>query len=527
MNNKNSLQLAGMPDYTYYFPVEIHSLLDALPNNGHVITRDYPFLLVIMDGSIRLVINGFEQSLQGRSVLLCDKGSSLQLIEDQAQRAFLIAYNCTTLTHSAPRPLPSSRLPLSCSYRAAMLALELYTAWQSRSEHPFRAQRLFLELIEQLQLELEEAQYQGNDWLHSVLSHIHLHYREELTREQLAALGSISPEHFSRTFHKQIGSTFSTYMNTLRIRDVQQQLLTGNPSNLHDLAQKVGYKDGYYLSRKFKQVVGISPTTFLRKPKRILSTNYNYTAMLLTLQTQPVLGAYSAFVQTQYSSAPNDQGQELRWDGSYGSYEQIQTLMPDVVIGFEKLSEDMTLKSIAPVVAIPFMRLDWREQFRQIAEIAGKQQQAEHLLEQYNQQVKLANIQLDRELGGRGSLIIWELQENAAYAFGNRYGRGGHVLYDDLGFQIPDLLIQEGIGTTGYIEVPLDEICNYPADYIILLDLPHSPQTARLFDSPDWLALEAVKQQRVVILKYADLFYGFDPQSTLAQLKLLMASFTS
>ncbi|MFF2090768.1 ABC transporter substrate-binding protein [Paenibacillus sp. NPDC058174] len=527
MNNNKSRPITRMPDYTYYFPVKIRSLLDAFSIEGHLTSREHPSLLVVMDGSLRLRVNKLEQSLKGHSVLLCDKGSSLQIIEEQVQRAFLIEYSCTTLNHSAPRPLPNSILPLAGSYRTAMLALGLYTAWQSRSEQPFQAQRLFLELIEQLLLELEKAVCQGSDWLRSVLSHIHLHYREELTREQLAALGSISPEHFSRTFHKQIGSTFSSYMNTLRIREVQQQLLTGNPSNLHDLALKVGYKDGYYLSRKFKQVVGISPTTFLRKPKRILSTNYNYTAMLLTLQTQPILGAYSAFVQTQYSSTPNDQGQELGWDGNYGSYEQVQTLMPDVVIGFEKLSEDMKLRSIAPVVALPFMRLDWREQFRQIAEIAGKQQQAEHLLEQYNLQVKLANIQLDKALGGRGSLIIWEIQENTAYAFGNRYGRGGHVLYDDLGFEMPDLLIQKGIRTSGYIEVPLDEICNYPADYIVLLDSPYSPQTERLFDLPDWLAMEAVKQHRVVILKHADLFYGFDPQSTLQQLKLLMASFIS
>ncbi|WP_052350497.1 ABC transporter substrate-binding protein [Paenibacillus gorillae] len=525
MYNNNSIQLAGMPDYTYYFPVEVHRLQNALSIEGHETSSEYPFLLVIMDGSIRLVVNGFEQSLKGRSVLLCERGSRLQLIEKHVQQAFLIEYNYTTLNHSAPRPLPCSRSPLSCSYRAAMLAIELYTAWQLRSQHPYQAQRLFLELIEQVQLELEEAVYQGSDWLQSVLSHIHMHYREELTREQLAALGSISPEHFSRTFHKQIGSTFSSYMNTLRIRDVQQQLLTGNSSNLHDLAQKVGYKDGYYLSRKFKQVVGISPTTFLRKPKRILSTNYNYTAMLLTLQTQPVLGAYSTYLQAQYPSAPNDQDHELNWDGN--SYEQVQTLMPDVVIGFEKLSEDMTLKSIAPVVAIPFMRLDWREQFRQIAEIAGKQQHAEYLLEQYNLEVKLANTQLDEVLGGRGSLIIWEIQENIAYAFGNRYGRGGHVLYDDLGFDIPDQLIQEGIYSTGYIQATLDQICHYPADYIVLLDLPHSPQTEHLFRSPDWLAMEAVKQQRVVILKHADLFYGFDPQSTLQQLELLMANFTS
>lgn len=527
MYNKNSRQLAGIPDNTYYFPVEIHSLLDVLSIEGHITTRDYPFLLVIMDGSIRLVVNGFEQSLQGRSVLLCDKGSSLQLMEVQAQRAFLIEYTYTTLNHSAPRPLPCSMLPFSCSYRAAMLALELYTAWQSRSKHPFQAQRLFLELIEQIQLELEKAVYQGSDWLHSVLSHIHLHYREELTRVQLAALGSISPEYFSRSFHKQIGSTFSSYMNTLRIRDVQQQLLTGTHNNLHDLAQEVGYKDGYYLSRKFKQVVGISPTTFLCKPKRILSTNYNYTAMLLSLQTQPILGAYSAYVQAQHPSAPNDQEQELRWDGNYGCYEQIQTLMPDVIIGYEKLSEDMKLRSIAPVVALPFMKLDWREQFRQIAEVAGKQQQAENLLEQYNMHVKLANIQLDKVLGGRGSLIIWEIQENEAYTFGNRYGRGGHVLYDDLGFDIPDAIIKEGIYTAGYFQVTLEQICNYPADYIVLLDLPHSPRTERLFHSPDWLAMEAVKQHRVVILNHTDLFYGFDPHSTLQQLKLLVANLAS
>ncbi|UZM99729.1 hypothetical protein OL548_06515 [Lysinibacillus sp. MHQ-1] len=64
---------------------------------------------------------------------------------------------------------------------------------------------------------------------------------------------------------------------------------------LDDLAQVVGYREGTYLSRKFKEIVGVSPTVYYQKSKRLIVLNANHTACLLALGITPVLGVYSPF----------------------------------------------------------------------------------------------------------------------------------------------------------------------------------------------------------------------------------------
>lgn len=528
MNIINSSDAAGLSHLTYYLPIQLRSL----PEAAAYLTEEYysnnASVLIVMGGTALLKVNGAEQNIKAGSMLCCNSHTGLQLLEMQALWGILIEYSSLTLNHTTPQPLPGSCLVQPCSQRILAAAQELETAWQKSSEHPLRTHRLFLDLLEQIYLaEPDLSVVSQSDWFASIVEHIHQNYREELTREQVAALACVTPEHFSRVFHKNMGCTFSSYMNTLRIRDVQQRLLAGKQNSLQDLAISVGYKDGYYLSRKFKQVVGIAPMNFLSKPKRIITANYNYTAMLIALQVQPILGAYSAWLIEKQPLTPSDQGRELAWSSGYGSYKQVEELEPDVIIGYERLGTDKKLASLAPIVALPFMKLDWREQFCMVAEVAGKRLLAESWLEQYSRQVERANARLDSKLNGRGSVIVWEINRDVAYAYGNRYGRGGHVLYDDLGFHMPEQLDAKGIEIQGYMRTSIEQIPSYEADYIVVIKDAYAPVAERMMNSPRWQALKAVKRGRVVILNCFDLFYGFDPLSTEKQLELLVEGFTS
>ncbi|BFH71810.1 hypothetical protein J27TS7_52430 [Paenibacillus dendritiformis] len=99
--------------------------------------------------------------------------------------------------------------------------------------------------------------------MEQALYYMESRYSDDLTREHMAALAHVNPEHFSRTFRKRTGRTFNAHLTLLRLRSAQRRLLTGAP-DLTTLAQEVGYKDSFYLSRKFKQAVGISPTAYQR-----------------------------------------------------------------------------------------------------------------------------------------------------------------------------------------------------------------------------------------------------------------------
>lgn len=176
--------------------------------------------------------------------------------------------------------------------------------------------------------EYKEPQAQ---WIDRVLHHIESNYNEDLTREQAAGLAGVTPEHFSRAFRRFTGQTFNQYITLLRIRKAQQRILTGAP-NLSTLALEVGYSEGTYLSRKFKQVVGISPSAYHRKSKSVVSLNFNHTASLHALEVVPRLGVYSSWMESMQpvpSRKLLDEG-----IGSAGLYERLSSARPDVIISY-------------------------------------------------------------------------------------------------------------------------------------------------------------------------------------------------
>lgn len=116
--------------------------------------------------------------------------------------------------------------------------------------------------------------------IEKITAYIEEHYDEELNRDQLANMVGISQEYFSRLFKTKTGTNFSKYLSELRIKKAQEYLLTSK-SSLREIAQSVGYRDEFYLSHKFKQVTGDSPSLYMKRPKRIASVSANYTGCLL------------------------------------------------------------------------------------------------------------------------------------------------------------------------------------------------------------------------------------------------------
>lgn len=159
----------------------------------------------------------------------------------------------------------------SCPPQVSTLAVQLLSSWnQPEQRTPFALQALFTELLTELHNSAAEYKEPQAQWIDRVLHHIESNYNEDLTREQAAGLAGVTPEHFSRAFRRFTGQTFNKYITLLRIRKAQQRILTGAP-NLSTLALEVGYSEGTYLSRKFKQVVGISPSAYHRKSKSVVS----------------------------------------------------------------------------------------------------------------------------------------------------------------------------------------------------------------------------------------------------------------
>jgi len=487
-------------------------------------------ILFVGDGEGTLMVD-HQTFMVGRgSVFLAEAALPLKL-ESKKQsplRGICIEYRSFSIdgtsAYGLQYPIPLQGLTTDI----LRIAGELERLWREpQIGGPFRLQQLFIELLKEIYREMESRQERWDSWMERALQYIEANFEKDLTREQVAGLANVSPAHFSRAFRKHTGRTFNAYLNMLRIRSAQTRIVTGS-GDLNTLAQEVGYREGLYLSRKFKEWVGVSPTMYQRMPKRIAALNPNHTAMLMALDVPPELGVYTPWLEHAWDKREKQVGAGFNPYAltPHAYHEAVAATLPDIILSYDQAEENKRLLPIAPVLQIPFKTMSWREQFRLVAGIVHRQSEAEAWLSQYDRLVEGFNDQLDQELGERGTAIVWEICERRAYCFSGSFGRGSQILYDDLGFHFPSQLLAQRIDMNGYLEAEIESMADYPADYIFITSLPTFPEgqqrVNRLFQSQKWLQLDAVRKRRVYLLNQPELFFGFDPISTNAQLHELM-----
>lgn len=115
------------------------------------------------------------------------------------------------------------------------------------------AQRLF-SLTEQALQNLAD----GEDIITKADAYIRAHFRENISREDVAAVACITPNYLSKQFHIKKGMNLREYINNIRIEEAKRLLLTTNLS-ISEVAGMVGYDNISYFSTVFRKRTGISP----------------------------------------------------------------------------------------------------------------------------------------------------------------------------------------------------------------------------------------------------------------------------
>ncbi|MFE4569740.1 ABC transporter substrate-binding protein [Paenibacillus chitinolyticus] len=518
--------------HLFHIPIRITEVDSPVKDLGRSERTGCSRIFVVLGGSGVLHIQEEPYEVSRGSLYLCDDFQKLDVTSHGLLKGVLIEYrrlgtaDPDTGALQCPEPLNG------CPDKLLRQADELQKLWREpKLGGPFRIQQLFIELMNGLYEELASRERAGRSWLEQSVSFMQAHFVEDLTRDQLAERANVSPEHFSRAFRKYTGRTFNEYLTLLRIRGAQKRILTGSP-DLNTLAQEIGYKEGAYLSRRFKESVGVSPTVYRGKSKRIVTLNQNYTAILTVLGITPELGVYTGWTEKIAGGPEIPERQKFNPYGrtSASFYETVAAARPDIIISYDTQEENNSLLPLAPVLDLPFKTMSWREQFRMIAGIVNKRREAEEWLALYDKRLIPINRQLDRQLGSRGTAAVWEIGPDKAYGFGSSHGRSCQILYDDIGFRPPERMLEQGLSWRGYVETSVEAIVQYAADHIFITALPcdsHGRQRLmRLFRSPEWLALDAVRRRRVYLLDQPELFFGFDPLSSLEQLRVLTGVLT-
>lgn len=90
---------------------------------------------------------------------------------------------------------------------------------------------------------------------------IRKYYDQGITLEEVANKLFVSEEYLSAQFKKETGATFSETIRKLRIEKVKQ-LLADTHLKLNQIAELAGYSDPKYMSKVFKEEVGMLPNEF-------------------------------------------------------------------------------------------------------------------------------------------------------------------------------------------------------------------------------------------------------------------------
>lgn len=93
------------------------------------------------------------------------------------------------------------------------------------------------------------------------ISHLERHFSDQITLDDLARIAHMSKRNFQRAFHEAMGTSPINYLIRLRIARAASYL-TQTTMSISEISYEVGFPDGNYFSRKFREVMGVTPGVF-------------------------------------------------------------------------------------------------------------------------------------------------------------------------------------------------------------------------------------------------------------------------
>ncbi|MFB9220300.1 helix-turn-helix domain-containing protein [Kurthia sibirica] len=339
----------------------------------------------------------------------------------------------------------------------------------------------------------------------SVLAYISKHSHEALKRDEIANYFGYHPNYFSKRIKKETGWSFSDYLAHIRL-DKAKVLLLNRNLTIADIARKVGYQDGLYLSRKFRKLTGITPSEFraFKNYKRIFT--FQFTGSLLAAGITPVGTLSWAGNLPPYIVQQLDTTQLIK-NGDFPSFEQLRNMSLDLIIGpsylyaHPQLIEE--LEKIAPVFILEWDQIDRIVEVETIAAMMGTENSAEEWRENYLAEVEMGKSLLQPLIESGETVGVFELREDEQVGIWRSSARGAYNIYEQLKLVPPPSIQDEVLTPNRHLIIDEYRISSYAADHMLVI-VHSEEQGRRLLESDYWCSVRQRYNSKVYILQLED-----------------------
>lgn len=120
-------------------------------------------------------------------------------------------------------------------------------------------QQYFIDMIKYMQSKLEQTKESISPIILKLLGYIEENYFDDLNLKEISDDYNINSIYLGQLFQKETGILFSDYLNNFRINKAKN-LLVETSLKAAEIGELVGYANKNYFYRKFKGIVGITPS---------------------------------------------------------------------------------------------------------------------------------------------------------------------------------------------------------------------------------------------------------------------------
>ncbi len=201
--------------------------------------------------------------------------------------------------------------------------------------------------------------------------------------------------------------------------------------------------------------------------------------------------------------------------------EKIIELDPDLIVGLSNIKHVEKLKEIAPTVTFTYGKVDYLTQHLEIGKLLNKEEEAQTWVDEFKTRTQEIGDDIKAEIGEDATVTVIESFDKQLYVFGDNWGRGTEILYQEMGLKMPEK-VKEMALADGYYALSAEVLPEFTGDYLIFSK--HKDADNSFEETETFKNIPAVKNNQMFTVDAME-FYFNDPLTLDYQLDFFKESF--